>query len=80
MVLDKLDNLIKLMIKLDKRVIELEEINLSYLSIIDELNNSLSMLTGEVIKEVEEQNKNSEILLAFSDNKSSSGGTGGMKN
>lgn len=82
MILDKLDTILRMVSKLDKRMVELEEINLSYLSIIDEINNSLGIFTGEVIKEVEEQQKSSDSLLSFPESKSSkpTGGNGGMKN
>ena len=77
--LEKIDTLVKVVSKLDKRIGELEDINLSYLAIIDEMNSTLAILTGEVIQEVEESKETKENLLAFPGEKSGNG-NGGLKN
>jgi hypothetical protein len=46
----------------DKRVADLEEINLNYLSIIEQMSDSLGILTGEVLQEVEKQEKVENLL------------------
>ncbi|HNC57001.1 MAG TPA: hypothetical protein PLP33_16285 [Leptospiraceae bacterium] len=60
--MDKLDSVLKLLSKLDKRVADLEEINLNYLSIIEQMSDSLGILTGEVLQEVEKQEKVENLL------------------
>lgn len=77
--LEKIDTLVKVVSRLDKRIGELEDINLSYLAIIDEMNSTLAILTGEVIQEVEESKETKESLLAFPGEKSGNG-NGGLKN
>jgi hypothetical protein len=55
--IEKLDTINKSLIRLEKRVKDLEDINLNYLSTIEDMNKTLQVLTGEVVEEI---NKNQE--------------------
>lgn len=66
--MDKLDTILRLNIKLEKRIADLEEINLNYLSIIEQISDSLNILTGEVLEEVN-KTESVEKLLALPSSK-----------
>lgn len=69
--MDKLDTVLRSITRLDKKIADLEEINLNYLSIIDQMNDALSILTGEVLQEVEKQEKVENLLSLPSSKKGS---------
>lgn len=61
-VMDKLDTVLKFISKLEKRIADLEDINLNYLSIIEQMNDSLNILTGEVLEEVQKTESLDNLL------------------
>jgi len=60
--MDKLDTVLKFISKLEKRIADLEDINLNYLSIIEQMNDSLNILTGEVLEEVQKTESLDNLL------------------
>jgi t-SNARE complex subunit (syntaxin) len=64
MIMEKLDAINKSILKLEKRVKDLEDLNLNYLGLIEETNNTVKVLTGEVIQEME-KTEDDETLVAI---------------
>jgi len=64
MIMEKLDAINKSILKLEKRVKDLEDLNLNYLGLIEETNNTVKVLTGEVIQEME-KTEDDETLVSI---------------
>jgi hypothetical protein len=67
--MDKLDALLRLVIKLEKRIMDLEEINLNYLSIIEQMGDSLNILTDGILDEVNKPDSVEKLLALPSSKK-----------
>lgn len=70
-VLEKLDLVNKNIIKLEKRIRDLEDLNLNYLGMVEEMNKSVQILTGEVVQEItknqEEEEGDIVAIVTFPD-------------
>lgn len=70
-VLEKLDLVNKNIIKLEKRIRDLEDLSLNYLGMIEEMNKSVQILTGEVVQEIaknqEEEEGDIVAIVTFPD-------------
>jgi len=68
-IMDKLDALLRLVAKLERRVMDLEEINLNYLSVIEQMSDSLNVLAGEMLDEVNKSDSVEKLLALPSSKK-----------
>lgn len=62
---EKLDVINKSLTRLERRIKDLEDINLSYLSTIEDINKTLQVLTGEVVQEIEKNQEDDSDIVAI---------------
>lgn len=64
-IVEKLDMISKNLAKLEKRIKDLEDINLNYLGMVEEMNKSIQILTGEVVQEIEKNQEEEADIVAI---------------